>query len=125
MPYSWANDPANQFEQAIKREGGIRSWGAPPASSPPAAWRRTSRGALRMRVGAANVAVWRDDRGRWHLQVELLARAADEGEACRLAEAVAASWAEAHAAGVPAAAGGCEPHGRNFPPSHRPPPAQV
>ena len=64
----------------------------------PPTWRRTSRGALRARVGAADVAIWRDDRGRWHLQVELLARAADEGGACRLAEAVAASWAEAHTA---------------------------
>jgi len=53
-------------------------------------------------VGAAEVAVWRDDRGCWHVQVELLARAADEDEACRLAEAVAASWVQAHQVADPA-----------------------
>jgi hypothetical protein len=53
---------------------------------------------LRRRVAPASVAVFRDDRRRWHVLVELLARATDEGEACRLAEAVAASWAQAHQA---------------------------
>ena len=54
---------------------------------------------LRRRTfGPVRLAVFRDRRDRWRLQVELPASARDEAEASALAEAVAQSWLTAHAA---------------------------
>ncbi len=61
----------------------------------PPAWHRTPLGGLRRRLGPASLLVYRDDRRRWHIRVELPADAGDEAEAAALAEAVCSAFLDA------------------------------